>query len=172
MKIKKFNEIQFNKEFDKEVYKRFQELVDKQQRERGGLIIIDESGVQVALDFGYKIRRLSSLTDLDKKVYRDAFSNKNIVPYVIIVDGYTTNQIYYYMQSWDRAKKAKIQIPILIFESTQAKGLDIKNEYTKLINDPDLKTLDLGVVDDVSDTDISNIKQTYKDSVIRVVDGH
>ena len=57
-------------------------------------------------------------------------------------------------------------------ESTQAKGLDIKNEYTKLINDPELKSLDLGVVDDVSDTAISNIKQTYKNSVVRVVDGH
>jgi hypothetical protein len=69
-------------------------------------------------------------------------------------------------------KKRKKEKTILTFESTQAKGLDIKNEYTKLINDPDLTTLDLGVVDDVSDTDISNIKQTYKDSIIRVVDGH
>jgi len=56
--------------------------------------------------------------------------------------------------------------------NTQAKGLDIKNEYTKLINDPSLNTLDLGVVDGVSDTDITNIQQTYKDSQVKVVDGH
>lgn len=56
--------------------------------------------------------------------------------------------------------------------TTQAKGLDIKNEYTKLINDPDLTTLDLGTVDGVSDTDITNIKQTYKDASIKVIDGH
>ena len=56
--------------------------------------------------------------------------------------------------------------------STQAKGLDIKNEYTKLINDPGLNTLDLGVIDDSSDTDITNIQQTYKDSTVKVVDGH
>lgn len=56
--------------------------------------------------------------------------------------------------------------------NTQVKGLDIKNEYTKLINDPTINSLDLGVIDDVSDTDISNIKQTYKDSFVKVVDGH
>jgi len=59
-----------------------------------------------------------------------------------------------------------------ITENTQAKGLDIKNEYTKLINDPTLKEIDLGLLDDVSDTDIKNIKQTYKNSTVRVLNGH
>lgn len=53
----------------------------------------------------------------------------------------------------------------------QAIGLDIKNDISKLING-DGGTLDLGFVDDVSDTDITNIKQTYKDATIKVVDGH
>ena len=57
-------------------------------------------------------------------------------------------------------------------ESTQAKGLDIKNEYTKLINDDTMRSLDLGYTSDVSETDITNITQTYKDSIIRVIDGH
>jgi len=57
-------------------------------------------------------------------------------------------------------------------ESTQAKGLDIKNEYTKLINDTDKKIIDLGDIDSVSDTDISNIKQTYKNSKITIVNNH
>jgi len=57
-------------------------------------------------------------------------------------------------------------------DNTKAKGLDIKNEYTKLINDPDNKILDLGVVDGVSDTAIYNLKQTYKNALIQVVDGH
>jgi len=56
--------------------------------------------------------------------------------------------------------------------NTQAKGLEIKNEYTKLINDPTLNTLDLGTVDDVSDADITNIQQTYKESIVKSVDGH
>jgi len=56
--------------------------------------------------------------------------------------------------------------------NTQAKGLEIKNEYTKLINDPSVNMIDLGIVDDVSDTDITNIKQTYKNSQVKVMNGH
>ena len=54
----------------------------------------------------------------------------------------------------------------------QAIGLDIKNEYSKLINDVTIKNIDLGFVDDVSQTDITNINQTYKDAIIKNVDGH
>jgi hypothetical protein len=53
----------------------------------------------------------------------------------------------------------------------QSIGLDIKNDISKLI-DGDGGTLDLGIIDDVSNTDINNIKQTYKDATIKVVDGH
>ena len=56
--------------------------------------------------------------------------------------------------------------------SEAAEGLDIKNEYSKLINDPKLGTIDLGLVVDISQTDITNIKQTYKDSIIQNVEGH
>ena len=56
--------------------------------------------------------------------------------------------------------------------NTDAKCVDIKNEYTKIINDPKSNAIDLGVVDDVSDTDIKNIQQTYKNSSIKVADGH
>ena len=53
----------------------------------------------------------------------------------------------------------------------QAIGLDIKNDISKLI-DGDGGTLDLGSIDNVSDTDITNIKQTYKQATVKVVDGH
>jgi len=56
--------------------------------------------------------------------------------------------------------------------NTDAKTVDIKNEYTKIINDPTIKRIDLGAFDDVSDTDITNIQQTYKNSSIMKVDGH
>jgi len=53
----------------------------------------------------------------------------------------------------------------------QAIGLDIKNEISKLI-DGDGGTLDLGVVGEVSDVTIKNLKQTYKKATIKVVDDH
>jgi len=58
-------------------------------------------------------------------------------------------------------------------ETTKAKGVKIKNQHTKLINDSDdKKKIDLGVADSVSKIDIANLKQTYKGSKIKEVDGH
>lgn len=51
-------------------------------------------------------------------------------------------------------------------------GLDIKNEYTKLINGPKDGTIDLGKVIQVPDASLYNIKQTYKNAIIREIDGH
>jgi hypothetical protein len=51
-------------------------------------------------------------------------------------------------------------------------GLDIKREYTKIIDGGKGGTLDLGVVDAVSDTNIKNLKQEYPKGTISVVDGH
>jgi len=56
--------------------------------------------------------------------------------------------------------------------STQAKGVAVRNGNSKLINDDPTNTIDLGVIDDVSDTDITNIQQTYKNSQIKTVNGH
>ena len=56
--------------------------------------------------------------------------------------------------------------------STQAKGVDVRNGNSKLINDDPTNTIDLGFIDDVSDTDIKNIQQTYKNSQIKTVNGH
>jgi len=56
--------------------------------------------------------------------------------------------------------------------STQAKGVDVRNGNSKIINDDPRHTIDLGFIDDVSDTDIVNIQQTYKNSELKTVDGH
>lgn len=53
----------------------------------------------------------------------------------------------------------------------EAIGLKIKNDISKLING-DGGTLNLGLVDQVSEIDIKNIKQTYKNATIKVIDDH
>lgn len=53
----------------------------------------------------------------------------------------------------------------------EAIGLDIKNEISELINNGGGK-LDIGIVGQVSDITIKNLKQTYKDAIINVVDDH
>jgi len=58
------------------------------------------------------------------------------------------------------------------FEAHSEMALDIKNEYTKLKNSPKVKSIDLGKVGEVADSNITNIKQTYKDAIVKVVDGH
>lgn len=55
---------------------------------------------------------------------------------------------------------------------TPAMGLDIKGEISKLKNGPKGGSIDLGIVSQVSDTDVKNIKQTYKDAILKVVDDH
>jgi hypothetical protein len=55
--------------------------------------------------------------------------------------------------------------------NNQAIGLDIKNNISKFINGDD-GTLDLGVIDNVSKTDLYNIKQTYKQTTTKIIDGH
>ena len=51
-------------------------------------------------------------------------------------------------------------------------GLDIKKEYTKIIDGGKGGTLDLGLVDAVSDTNIKNMEQEYPKGTVKVVDGH
>lgn len=51
-------------------------------------------------------------------------------------------------------------------------GIDIDNEYSKIINGPKGGKLDLGKVDQVPQSSLYNIKQTYKDATIRIVDDH
>ena len=58
------------------------------------------------------------------------------------------------------------------FEAHSEQSLDIKNEYTKLKNSPKVKSIDLGKVGEVADSNITNIKQTYKDAIVKVIDGH
>lgn len=49
-------------------------------------------------------------------------------------------------------------------------GLDIKNEYSKLING-DTDVIEIGKVDQVADSAIYNLKQTYPDTTIDIIDG-
>lgn len=49
-------------------------------------------------------------------------------------------------------------------------GLDIKNEYSKLING-DTDVVEIGKVDQVADSAIYNLKQTYPDTSIDIIDG-
>jgi len=53
-----------------------------------------------------------------------------------------------------------------------AMALDIKNEYTKLKTGPKGGSIDLGVVGQVADATISNIKKEYRDAIVKVVDDH
>ena len=54
----------------------------------------------------------------------------------------------------------------------QAIGLDIKNQISTLVDGGKGGTIDLGIVGQVDDNTIHNIKQTYKNATINVVDGH
>ena len=56
--------------------------------------------------------------------------------------------------------------------NTDATGLKIRGLETEIIDDTKTNTIDLGLVDDVSDTDITNIQQTYKNSSVHIADGH
>ena len=58
------------------------------------------------------------------------------------------------------------------FENYFGTSLDIENEYSKLVSTPTLDSIDLGVVGEVSDSTITNIKQTYKDAIIEISNGH
>lgn len=49
-------------------------------------------------------------------------------------------------------------------------SLDIKNEYSKLKKGITKGSIILGYVADISKTDIHNIKQTYKDAIIEIID--
>jgi len=51
-------------------------------------------------------------------------------------------------------------------------GLDIKREYTKIIDGGKGGTIDLGVVDAVSDTVINNMKREYPKASVKVIDNH
>ena len=48
-------------------------------------------------------------------------------------------------------------------------GLDIDNEYTKLVNGQKGGMIEIGKVSQVADSTISNIKQTYKDAIVKIV---
>ena len=72
-------------------------------------------------------------------------------------------------------EKTKLRRKLNISESKvgdEAIGLEIKNQISELIDGPDGGTLDLGVVGEVSDTTIDNIKKTYRNAIIKVVDDH
>jgi len=51
-------------------------------------------------------------------------------------------------------------------------GVDIDNEYSKLIDGAKGGKVDLGVVGKVPEATLYNIKQTYKDATIKIVDDH
>lgn len=53
-------------------------------------------------------------------------------------------------------------------KSNPKTALDIKNEYSKLKYGPGGGFIDLGFVGEVPDTNIHNIKQTYKDAIIEI----
>ncbi len=48
--------------------------------------------------------------------------------------------------------------------------LDVKSQISKLKEGPKGGSIDLGKVSQVADSTISNIKQTYKDAIVKVVD--
>lgn len=54
----------------------------------------------------------------------------------------------------------------------ESTGLDIKNEYTKLVNGPKGGTISLGKVGQFPEASIYNIKQTYKDAIVKIVDDY
>jgi len=51
-------------------------------------------------------------------------------------------------------------------------GTKLNNEYTKILNGPKGGKLDLGKVGQFPEASLYNIKQTYKDAVIKIVDDH
>ena len=51
-------------------------------------------------------------------------------------------------------------------------GTEVDNEYTKILDGPKGGKLDLGKVGQVPEATLYNIKQTYKDAVIKIVDDH
>ena len=55
------------------------------------------------------------------------------------------------------------------FETHSEQSVDIKNEYSKIVNSPKGKVIELGKVGQVDDSTIYNLKQTYKNSILKVV---
>ena len=48
----------------------------------------------------------------------------------------------------------------------------VNNEYSEIKKANRTGSIDLGLVDQVSKTTINNIKQTYKDGILRIIDDH
>jgi len=55
------------------------------------------------------------------------------------------------------------------FETHSEQSVDIKNEYSKIVNSPKGKVIELGKVGQVDDSTIYNLKQTYKNSILKIV---